>query len=124
MSQRIQFTVILIIELVNNLNRKIMSLKKQYSKTKPVCKVTFTLSDGISAKAHKVNLAGDFNNWDVESMPMKKSKSGDFSATVELEKGKEYQFRYIIDGKKWLNESEADRLVHNHFNSENSLISL
>ena len=37
-----------------------MSVKKQFIKTKPVCKVTFT----IDAKdATSASVVGDFNNW-------------------------------------------------------------
>ncbi|HEY4786264.1 MAG TPA: isoamylase early set domain-containing protein [Bacteroidales bacterium] len=99
-----------------------MSLKKQYSKTKPVCKVTFALAKDIVASATKVNVTGDFNNWDIESTPMKKAKSGEFTASVELEKGREYQFKYVIDGKEWINETEADKFVPNEFKSENSVV--
>jgi 1,4-alpha-glucan branching enzyme len=99
-----------------------MSLKKQYIKTKPVCKVTFIVAKEISESAKKVNLTGDFNNWDIESIAMKKNKSGEFSASVELEKGREYQFKYVIDGKEWLNENQADGFVTNEFQSNNSVV--
>jgi len=99
-----------------------MSLKKQFLKTKPVCKVTFILANDIAVSAKKVNLSGDFNNWDIESIPMKKAKSGEFTASIELEKGKEYQFKYLIDGREWINEKEADKFVPNEFQSENSVI--
>jgi 1,4-alpha-glucan branching enzyme len=99
-----------------------MSLKKQYVKTKPVCKVTFILAKDIATSANQVNLAGDFNNWDIESLPMKKGKTGEYTTTLELEKGKEYQFKYLIDGKEWINETEADKYVANEFKSENSVI--
>lgn len=96
-----------------------MSLKKQYLKSKPVCKVTFVLAKEI---ANRVNLLGDFNNWNIENIPMKKSKSGDFSVSIDLEKGKEYQFKYLIDGKEWLNDTDADKLVPNEFQSQNSVV--
>jgi len=102
----------------------IMSLKKQYSKTKQECKVTFKLVKEIAGFAQKVNLAGDFNNWDIENLPMKKLKSGEFTASIDLEKGKEYQFKYLIEGKEWLNEEEADKYVLTEFQSENSVIIL
>ena len=101
-----------------------MGLKKQFLKTKTVCKITFILPEDISISANRVNLAGDFNNWDIESIPMKKAKSGEFTASVELEKGREYQFKYLIDGRAWLNETEADKFVLNEFQSENSVIVL
>ena len=99
-----------------------MSLKKQYNETKPVCKVTFKLTKDVAHSASQANLAGDFNNWDIESYPMKKLKSGEFTISLDLEKGKEYQFKYIIDGTAWLNETEADKFVPNEFQSENSVI--
>jgi 1,4-alpha-glucan branching enzyme len=99
-----------------------MSLKKQYIKAKPVCKVTFILANDIASSAKQVNLAGDFNNWDIESIPMKKAKTGEFTASLELEKGREYQFKYLINGREWVNEREADKYVSNVFQNENSVI--
>ena len=99
-----------------------MSLKKQYVKSKSVCKVTFTLAKDIANSANRVNLAGDFNNWDTESIPMNKLKGGEFSATVELKNGKEYAFKYLINGNSWLNDINADKYVPNAFNGENSVV--
>ena len=99
-----------------------MSLKKQFYETKPVCKVTFILPKEIANSARKVNLAGDFNHWNPDSIPMKKHRGGEYKATVALEKGKEYQFRYLIDGNSWINENEADKLVPNEFQTENSVV--
>ena len=99
-----------------------MSLKKQYSEKKPVCKVTFVLTKNIADSASKVALAGDFNDWDTKSIPMKKLKSGEFSVSVDLKIGREYQFKYLIDAKEWLNEEAADKLVINEFHGENSVV--
>jgi 1,4-alpha-glucan branching enzyme len=99
-----------------------MSLKKQYLKTKTVCKVTFTLPSEIAGNATQVNLVGEFNNWDKQILPMKKLKTGDFRVFLELERLKEYQFKYLIDGKEWLNDMEADKFVQNEFQGQNSVI--
>jgi 1,4-alpha-glucan branching enzyme len=101
-----------------------MSLKKLYSKTKPKCKVTFSLDKNDVKSAKHVCVAGDFNNWDVESTPMKKVKDGEYSASVELANGNEYQFKYVLDGKEWINEPEADKFVPNAFQSKNSVVIL
>lgn len=101
-----------------------MSVKKQYNETKPVCKVTFKITKEANITANQANLAGDFNNWDIENTPMKKLKSGEFTVSLDLEKGKEYQFKYLIDGKEWLNDSEADKQVPNEFQTNNSVIIL
>ncbi len=47
-----------------------MSILKQYKEEKKQCKVTFKLPENIAFDAKKVNLTGDFNNWDIESIPM------------------------------------------------------
>ncbi len=92
-----------------------MSLKKQYLKAKPVCKVTFRLEKKAAPGADKVNLVGDFNNWDENANPMKKLSNSDFTATLNLESGREFQFRYLIDGKKWENDWNADNYVPSDF---------
>ena len=38
-----------------------MSLKKQYLKTKPACKVTFRLNANEAGEAATAKLVGDFN---------------------------------------------------------------
>ncbi|AWL12232.1 hypothetical protein HMF8227_01759 [Saliniradius amylolyticus] len=85
-----------------------MSVKKQYLKTKPVCKVTFRLKKDEAGQARQVRLLGDFNQWDYQSSPMKRLKSGDFTTTLELPKDKEYQFRYLLDDSQWENDWHAD----------------
>ena len=99
-----------------------MSLKKQFDAKKHVCKVTFTLAEDMADSSNRVNLAGDFNNWDIESIPMKKLKNGDYSVSVNLKDGMEYQFRYLVEGLGWLNELEADKQVLNGFQTENSVV--
>ena len=90
-----------------------MSIKKQYLKKAPVCKVTFKFANGHGANAESVKIVGEFNNWDQSIEPMSKLKSGEFSQTLKLEPGKEYQFRYLVDDIHWENEPEADKLVLN-----------
>ena len=88
-----------------------MGLKKQYLKSKPVCKVTFTVSKEAAGEAKKINLVGDFNKWKKKSMPLKKLKNGEFKITVDLPCGKEYQYRYLIDNETWENDWAADKYV-------------
>ena len=101
-----------------------MSLKKRFLKSKPECKVTFTLDKEACFDAESVNLVGDFNDWDKEETILKKSKTGDYSVTLNLEVGKDYHFRYLIDGEKWVNDWEADYYAPTEFNSENSVVRL
>jgi len=98
-----------------------MSIKKQYLKSKPVCKVTFTLGE---AAAKKVSVVGDFNDWNAKKNPLKKLKNGNFKGTIDLEKDHIYQFRYLVDGV-FKNDEKADAYVWNDFaGTDNSVIEL
>lgn len=101
-----------------------MSLTKKFLKTKPVCKVTFCLSHEHLNTAESIHLVGDFNGWCPKTNPMTKTKDGKFSASIELDPGKNYQFRYLIDGHKWENESEADSYVLSPYGVNNSVLEL
>lgn len=96
-------------------------LKKQFLKTKPVCKVTFYTPAEIEAES--VYLVGDFNGWDEDATPMEPLKDGRFKVTVNLDKDREYQFRYLINRAEWHNDWEADNYVPNPFSGDNSVIS-
>jgi len=101
-----------------------MSIEKKFVKTKPVCKVKFSLSGDQYKSASSILLVGDFNNWQIGETPFKKAKTGVWSVSLDLETGKEYQFRYLIDGTNWENDSEADNFVPSGLGSENSVIAL
>lgn len=85
-----------------------MSITKQFLKTKPECKVKFTVYAEDAASFEAVALVGDFNSWAPAATPMKKQKNGDFSATLTLPAGASYKFRYLGDGAKWFNDACAD----------------
>lgn len=102
-----------------------MSLIKQFSKSKPACKVTFLLPAEALEGAKSVAVLGEFNDWSAEAAPLKKQKDGTFKTTVELQAGKEYQFRYLIDGARWENDWEADKYVPTPVSTEeNSVVVL
>ena len=99
-----------------------MSLKKQFSKTKPVCKVTFTLPKEAIMTGNEVVVLGEFNNWDQsKGLQMKPTKSG-YTAALELEAGRNYQFRYLIDNEKWENDWAADGYVPSPYGVDNSVV--
>ncbi|CAL65268.1 isoamylase early set domain-containing protein [Christiangramia forsetii] len=94
-----------------------MPITKQYLKSRPECKITFVVP---AKEASKVEVAGDFNDWNTSSL--KKYKNGNFKGQLNLPVDKEYQFRYIIDGE-WVNEIEADAYKWNDFAAtENSVL--
>lgn len=95
-------------------------LKKQYLKSKDVCKVTFYTAPELEAE--EVYLVGDFNDWNEEATPMQALKDGRFKVTVDLTKENTYQFRYLTNDTQWYNDSDADQYVPNPFSSENSVV--
>jgi 1,4-alpha-glucan branching enzyme len=99
-----------------------MVLKKNYSKTGRVCRVTFKLP--ATAGANSVALCGEFNDWDPEANPMKRLKDGSFSTTLSLTPGNSYRFRYFLDDERWENDWEADLYVPNEFGSEDSVVTV
>lgn len=96
-----------------------MSIKKQILKTKPVCKVTFSV---LAKEANSVSVIGDFNKWNQAEGEMSKMKNGIFKGVFEMPKEASYEFKYVIDGD-FVNEPEADSQVWNKFaGSENSVL--
>jgi 1,4-alpha-glucan branching enzyme len=102
-------------------------LKKQYVKSRQLYKVTFELATGELPEAlevESVNLVGDFNQWDVAADPMTYSKKARaYRATIELEPGREYQFRYVINGEHWCNDWAADSYLDNGLGADNCVVS-
>lgn len=100
-----------------------MGLKKSFSKDKTKCTVTFTVHAEEAKGAKKINIAGDFNSWSSTDTPLKMAKDGSFSVKIELEAGKEYQFRYLLDDQRWENDWNADKYVPAPYsNADNSVV--
>ena len=100
-----------------------MGLSKRYVKTRGISKVTFRLPAAAAPEAARVCLVGDFNGWDPEATPMTRLKNGEYKVTVDLEPGRAYGYRYLIDGETWENDWEADRYAPSGFaDAENSIV--
>jgi 1,4-alpha-glucan branching enzyme len=96
-----------------------MSVKKQFVKTKPVCKVTFSVE---AKEAITASVVGDFNNWNQQEGALSKLKNGSFKGAFDIPKEASYEFKYLIDGA-YVNESEADSFKWNEFaGSENGVL--
>lgn len=93
-------------------------VQKTYFKTKDYAKVKFILNAENAETAEIVGLNGDWKN----SITMKKKKDGTFSVEVNLPKNSQHEFKYLLNGKEWLNETEADGEIANAFGGSNSLL--
>ena len=96
-----------------------MSIKKQFVKAKPVCKVTFSV---VAKDAEEASVIGDFNNWSVAEGALSKLKNGTFKGVFNLDKDASYEFKYLIDGA-FVNDPEADSFKWNEFaGNENGVL--
>jgi 1,4-alpha-glucan branching enzyme len=102
-----------------------VSFKKKYLKSKERCRVSFRLPNTAVPGAQTVHIVGEFNNWSTEKTPMKRLKNGEFTVSVDLVPGREYQFRYLVDQAIWENDWEADRYVKSDFGGcDNSVVAV
>jgi 1,4-alpha-glucan branching enzyme len=98
-----------------------MPTKQATKTTKTVAaKVTFTLPKEL--EANTVALCGEFNEWSTESIMLKRGRDRSWKATVALEPGRTYRYRYLIDGHRWENAWQADGYVPNPHGSEDSVV--
>ena len=97
-------------------------LTKQYAKNNKTCKVTFELP--AEAGLSKGTLVGDFNEWNEEATPLKRRKDGTLYATVSLEAGRSYRFRYRSEDGTWHNDWNADAYETNAFGTDDSIVNL
>lgn len=96
---------------------------KQQARKKGFVRVTFELPSNMWAE--RVNLVGEFNEWDTTATPMSRSRSdANWKVSVDLEAGRRYRFRYLVDGKEWLNDWHADDHMMNPYGSYDSVVDL
>jgi hypothetical protein len=101
-------------------------LKKKYLKSHKAWSVVFELPKAEcpqGVKVKRVNLMGDFNDWKPSSTPMSLNQDV-YAASLELDPGHDYQFRYLINGKVWCNDWHADTYIPNLFGDENCVVRL
>lgn len=63
--------------------------------------------------ASSVSLAGDFNHWRTDNLPMNRGTDGYWHASVRLPAG-EFKFRYCADGA-WFTDYAAFGVVPSRF---------
>lgn len=98
-------------------------IKKEPTENSGRLLITFKLPSSMWIE--RANLVGEFNGWDTRATPMTRSRADTgWKATVELEAGRRYRFRYLVDGKRWLNDWHADDHVENAHGSFDSVLDL
>lgn len=85
-------------------------------------RVTFELPADIPVE--QVAVCGDFNNWSADDLPMRRTQTGAWSATVALPSGQRYRYRYLVDRERWANDWTADDYEPNRFGGDDSVVIL
>jgi 1,4-alpha-glucan branching enzyme len=82
-------------------------------------KVNFSL---LAPEAQNVSLAGDFNDWNVNTHLLQKVSNGTWEVNIDLTPGK-YEYRFVVDGE-WKNDPDCMSFTPNSFGSENCMLKL
>ncbi len=69
--------------------------------------------------ARSVYLAGDFNNWSPQGLPMKR-EGNDWAFSVNLSLGK-HLYKFVVDGE-WIKDPYNKLWEQNEFNTGNSIV--
>ncbi len=91
-------------------------MTKISNKKHEIKKAQFSL---LAPSAQRVVLAGDFNQWDLSSHPLKREKNGVWKASLNLNPGR-YGYRFFVDGE-WQNDPSCCDFVDNPFGTSNCL---
>lgn len=84
--------------------------------------VTFTVAAG-DPDERRLCVVGDFNGWNPMRTPMDRFRRT-FTATVLLEPGRRYRFRYLCENGEWFNDDAADAYEPNGHGGEDSVVDL
>lgn len=77
----------------------------------------------VAPDAHRVTVAGTFNQWDAAATPLVRSgTSGVWTATLSLPAG-EHQYAFVVDGARWVPDPNAPA-VDDGFGRRNSVLAL
>jgi 1,4-alpha-glucan branching enzyme len=82
-------------------------------------KVTFAMPSALWADS--IHVVGDFNGWDDRATPLRQTESG-WMVSLELDAGRAYQYRYVVNGSEWHNDWQADGYAQNEYGGDNSVV--
>lgn len=84
-------------------------------------KVRVTFSMPASIWADTIHLVGDFNNWSVTANPLRLQEHG-WSVSLELDAGRAYHYRYLINGSEWNSDWNTDSYAPSKYGGDDSVV--
>lgn len=85
-------------------------------------RVTFTMP--ALEGCETMHLAGEFNDWSETATPMKRQADGSWAVKLDLENNRHYHYRYLVNGRVWHNDGQADEYASNPYGGDNSVVVL
>jgi hypothetical protein len=73
--------------------------------------------------AHQVVVVGDFNHWDTNATPLRRTPNGTWRTTVRLKPGA-HVYSFVVDGNRWVPDPSAPLAPGSDFGSPNSLMTV
>lgn len=71
-------------------------------------KVLFSLPSELVENASEGILLGEFNNWNIEEgIHLQKQEDGSMKAEMVLTAGKTYEYRYLLNDGRWVNDNNT-----------------
>lgn len=95
---------------------------KVFDTTTATWRVRFHLP--AEANAEQGWLAGEFNDWSTDACPLERQHDGSLVATLPLEGGRSYRFRYYLGDGAWENDWDADAYVDNAHGGSDSVVTV
>lgn len=95
-------------------------IKRQNIKKDNKVKVTFALP--YDPDQSKISVVGDFNEWAPDTTKLVKRSNGTCSASVTLDPGERYLFRYYAGDDAWFNDDDADGYELGEHGTENCIL--
>ena len=71
--------------------------------------------------AAAVAVVGDWNDWNPTAHPMKR-RDGKWEIVLELQRGRSYQYQFLVNGDTWIPDPNGLIKVENGFGGMNSLL--
>jgi 1,4-alpha-glucan branching enzyme len=82
-------------------------IRKSRTDSEDTVRVTFEIPGSVWAE--RINLVGDFNGWDRDSLPFVLDREGNWVVELDLQRGRQYRFRYLVNGDYWGYDWHADK---------------
>ncbi len=91
--------------------------KRAKSKQEKASPVQFVYT---APEAKKVYVTGEFNDWNLRSLPLKKDKDGTWRKKIDLFPGR-YEYKLIADDV-WVEELPEAEITPNPFGTQNFVL--